>query len=671
MMNSIKINLARFLIGLFLGYHATAIAQENYAVISPEVNQPVTSGKLLIIIQLPENNSFKADEFMLVLDGKQDLTERTMLRKNLLSAIYSEPLAGGRHTIELLARGKQGKEPTLLVETFFTVKSGELAATAPSPMRKKVSKKKPFLSGSISFATSDADISGSGAALRQEPASVREVGINLSLRVGKGEIPIKGFYTTNAQGRFSYRNTFSIGYKKNGFSLTYGDHFINQDRFTFSGIRVRGIYLDTYVPNTKKVKLRFMYGKNTEANTVANTFPLAPDSANAIFQGAMPVYERDYYMIQFHVIHSKYGYGKFGLVRVRDIVGEARIAGINPQDNVSIHWEKYIPIKQNRGFVRINAAMAFTSLNNTQGGEDAFNFLIRLNASTVPLTFKEAPQCAFGLATSIPITKHNDLLIEGKRIGASYYALANPFMLNNRQMVNIGDRIRLFKNRFSLHVFYDYMIDNLGGQRPQTRENSSIRGGATLRLNNTLPTVSLGYRYFLGNTFSNLQDNYNVQNTNWYGSLNYTLRLDALSFQLSVARNDMNVLSEVLVNMQQATNSLSLSASYQNTTGITLQGVQTNLIYNEITQPQDFLSAQVWYRIKRPDIRFRMIYMNSTMQNMALGKERRTGVQGNIDFGIRRFLNLGLQAGYMPFNSFDDNRSYLERFVRVSGTLLF
>jgi hypothetical protein len=66
-----------------------------------------------------------------------------------------------------------------------------------------------------------------------------------------------------------------------------------------------------------------------------------------------------------------------------------------------------------------------------------------------------------------------------------------------------------------------------------------------------------------------------------------------------------------------------------------------------------------------------MIYMNSTMQNMALGKERRTGVQGNIDFGIRRFLNLGLQAGYMPFNSFDDNRSYLERFVRVSGTLLF
>ena len=183
--------------------------------------------------------------------------------------------------------------------------------------------------------------------------------------------------------------------------------------------------------------------------------------------------------------------------------------------------------------------------------------------------------------------------MEGRRIGASYYSLANPYMLNNRQFVRISDRLRLFKDHFFLNLSYDYMIDNLGEQRTQTRENSSVSGSTTIRITDKLPSLTVGYRYFLGNTFSNLQENYAIENTNIFGSLQYTLRLDPMTFQLGFARNDMNLISDVMANNHQESNSLTFSAAFKNIAGLTAQGTQTQYYYDGVRRPQAYLTAQI------------------------------------------------------------------------------
>lgn len=644
----------------------------------PTPKDTVDSGKLLLIIQLPSTIDSKLSDFKIIIDGKRDISESMMLRKNLLSVIYSESLSPGMHTFELLTKQNKTGDFIILFNSYFYVNSTDLASDTHSTNQNLTKKeevpktKKPFIRGNIFFSSSNTNLSGLGAALRQEPNTVHDIRGNITMRAGKGEISMKGLYTTNAQGSFAFRNTFTLGYSKNESSIEIGDQFVNQDRFTFSGIRVRGVYLDAFIPNSdKKVKFRFMYGKNVDANYVPNTFPHHSDSSVNIFQGLIPKYERDYYLVQFHVQHSKHSYGHFGLVRVRDYANGNFIEGISPQDNVSIHWEKYIPLVQNRGYVRINSAMAYTSFNNTLGGNKAFNFLIHLNASTVPFTYKNAPQFAFGLATSIPITKNNDLIIDGRRIGSSYYSFANPYMLNNRQYIRISDRLRLFKNNFFLSIAYDYMIDNLGKQRPQTRENSSISGSSTIKFSKKLPRLTLGYRHFLGNTFSNLQENYNVNNVSIFGSLNYSLNKNSITYQLIVSRNDMNLISDVMVNNHQESNSISISAIYKNKIGASMQGAQTNYYYQGIKQPQTYFAGQVWYRILKPDIRIKISSFSNSFQNQELKKETRKSIQASLDFGIKRYFNISVIAGIQPFQSFDNKYSYEERFVRLRGAIRF
>jgi hypothetical protein len=385
----------------------------------------------------------------------------------------------------------------------------------------------------------------------------------------------------------------------------------------------------------------------------------------------MPKYERDYYLVQFYVQHSKHAYGKFSFVRVRDYSEDELIAGIAPKDNMAVAWEKYIPIAKNRGYVRLNAAMAFTTLNNTLGGEPAFNFLIRLNSSTIPLTFKQAPQCAFGLATSIPITKNNDLLIDGRRIGASYFALANPFMLNNRQLIRVADNLRIFKNRFILSLSYDYLIDNLGSQRPQIRENSSASASMTLRISPKYPSLTLGYRYFMGNTYSTIQENFNVENTSVFGSLQYTYQREPMTYQIVISRNDMNLISQIMSNSRQEVTNLSLSATYKNRAGTSIQGTNTIQSTGSTNIPQEYFTAQVWYRFVKPDIRFKFVALTNTMEYLDLGKEKRKGFQAGIDYTFRKNFVVGVSAGYLPFTSYTENRSYTEQFIRITGAVRF
>lgn len=646
---------------------------QEFRLLSPNSSELVISGKLLIVIKLPENHKSKPTDYILLLDGKTDIAQNIVIRKNIMSVIYNGALESGSHSFELFTKPTDSVEQKRQFLSYFNV--AETSAALPiaevKPKKKKTPPvKPPLISGRVTLSTADAAVTGLGARLRQEPPVVREVGMDVKIRAGKGFIPISGFYTTNSQGDFNYRNRFKIGYQQGEFSLTLGDHFINADRYTFNGIRLRGINLNWNLTGNTYVKL--MYGRSVDMLSTPNSFPVLPSSSDDIYQYGIPKYERDYFLFQVMLKHTKHAYGKFSIVRVRDYLNANQefIPGLNPQDNFSLSWEKYIPIVKNRGYIRLNAAMAFTTLNNTLGGFK-WDGLIRMNASTVPLSFKGAPQTAFTFAMSLPITKANDFIVDAKRIGHSFYALANPYLLNNRYVVHVSDRLKLFENKLFLNLNYDYMKDNLGGQQFFTRENSSLGASFSLRLKENLPSVTIGYRWFLGNTYSDLAQNNNIENTSLFGSIQYRLKIDPITVQFSVSRNDLNLISAVMANNRQLVNSINMSVIYKSTAGLGFQGAQTTHYLSGRELPQEMLSANVWYRIKKPGIRFQIRALTNTITLEDLGNENRQGYQASVDYRWRKYINFSITAGHLPFTSYTEERSYLERFIRFRCTFMF
>ena len=667
-MKAFKTLFSLAIIGLSIAcLNAQPLAQD-FKVLSPSSTDTVKSGSLLVIIKLPQNHQTKANDYRLILDGKKDISDFMILRKDLLSVIYNGPLEGGRHYFELLKKPPDKDNPKPLLVSYFYVKQVPVASP-PKPTSKAKPKKKPFITGNIRFSTSDAEVTGPGAEIRQEPPQVRDIGINLKIRAGKGYIPLKGFYTTNAQGDFTYRNHFLVGYIKDEYEFTLGDHFVNDDPYTFTGIRVRGARMQ--LPFYKSpTKLIVMYGQNVDALIPDGAFPPNPDDGGNLYASGTPKYQRNYLFIQVKTNYkTRKNFSTVSFSFSKDIAGDELIPGIAPQDNTTLSYNLYAPSKKSAGYFKMYMALSYSCMDNTIPGQ---RFIITMNSSMVPLfNFKDFHPFTFDLGVGIPITKYNLLEINAKRLGGAFIAHGNPYLLNNRQGARINNRTQLFKNKFHLNLFYDYMIDNLSEARPQTRENSAIGGSFSLRPSNKLPSLTIGYRYFLGNTFSNLRENFNVNNTNIFGSLQYTLRLDPMTYQIVLSRNDMNLVSQVSSNNRQEMNSVSFSVTFKNALGLSVQGSQTKHIRDNIEYPQQYLTAKLWYRIKKPSIRISLRALSNTMEYLDLGEETRQGYEGGIDYTFKRYLTIGISAGYLPFTSYDENRTYTEQFLRVRGSVRF
>jgi hypothetical protein len=678
----LKNNLSIAVFALFFGFGNILYAQDrspleiDFQILSPRIMDTVQSGQLLIVVRLPVNHLEHFGSFQILINNQYDISENIRIRGQFMSAIFEGDLPTGQNTLEIFGLQKVGRIPVLVQQQPFQVSlnnsRNKKRHTPTSHRQNEIMQSPQRFSGNLYFISTEADITGSGAALRQEPPMVREVGFQFNIKAGKGEIPISGLFTTNSRDEFNYRNQFNIGYKQGDYQIAFGDQFVNYDRFTFNGIRVRGLFLQTPISKDHS-KILMMYGRNVDALFVNNNFPLAPDAANAIFLAGMPRYERRYLFLQLRIDYRKNrDYSALTFVRSQDHPGDELIAGIKPEDNVTISWERFIPFAQDRGFIRINTAMSFTALDNTLPSIISdFDFLVATNATLVPLTNRRLPQFLFALGSSIPIWKGNDLIVESRRIGGSFFTHGNPYLLNNRFVTQVIDRTRLFKNRVFFNISYDYLQDNINKNQFYTRENASISGSFDLRPNEKLPALSLGYRRFIGQTSSDFEESFNLKNISLFGSLQYRLNLEPFVWQLMISRNDLNLISEVMANNRQQVNSVSISTTYKGITGASLQGMHTRQFLGNQEIPQQMAALQLWYRFKKPDVRIQLRAIRNQLNFGGLGTERRQGLQAGIDYNLLKYLNLSVNGGFFPVVSFDDSRNYSERFLQIRGMLMF
>jgi len=645
-------------------------AQKEFEILSPSDMDTVITDQLLVVVQLPQSHKSLYVKFMVVLDDEFDLSELIKIKGNYLSVLHDQKMKRGMHQLKILVKRKGASAFEVVHNHFFKV--------LPAIKENKWINKRQFsqtgnknypikLSGNIQLLSNDVKLSGPGLNLRQEPAFTREVGVNLNLKINKIEIPISGFYTSNARGEFGYRNRLKIGIKRGRIAASIGDHLVDEDRLIFSGLRVNGFAITT--PVGKETNLTAVIGKNVDELFVSNNFPLSSEASNTLFNGGLPRYRRNYQYFKLASYYNKeLNYTCISLLKAYDIYGDSLIAGLKPKDNLVFGFENYYSMFQKKSTLRINVAISMYTNDNTLPTEmKAYEQLINVNSSTTPLSFKGAQNISALVNYQLKLAKKHALSIEGRRMGASYYSLGNPYLLNNRISVRAMERSTFIKDKLFVNLIYDFMHDNVNKMSTITRENHILSGSFLVSINQDYPVISIGYRTFIGNSYGySTVSNNKITSNNIFGSIQYSKRFKSFTPQISISRNDMQMISYLSTDNRQQVNDLMIGTSYKQILGFELQGVQIMQLVDEHQYPQKMWSTRLWYLFKKTALKMNIRVMRNLVKVESMGDEMRQSLIFGIEYFPIKKLMINLSAGSSPFtSSFSSDKNYKEQYIQV------
>lgn len=645
----------------------------EFEILSPSDMDTVITDQLLVVVQLPDNYKALYSKFMVVLDDELDLSELIKIKGNYLSVLHDEKMMKGMHQLKILVKRKGQSEFEVVHNHFFKV--------LPSLKENKWINERQFsntgkknypvkVSGNIQLLSSDVKLTGQGVALRQEPSFTREANIAVNIKINKIEIPISAFVTTNAKCEFTYRNRFKIGIKRGRIAASIGDHFADEDRLIFSGIRVNGFSITT--PIGKESNLTAIVGRSVDELFTNNVFPLNSEASSVLFNNGVPRYRRNYQYFKMASYYNKeLNYTAISLLKGYDDYGDSLIGGLKPKDNLVLGFENYYSMFQKKSTLRLNVAISMYTNDKTLPTEmKAYEQMINVNASTTPLTLKGAQSVAILINYQLKMTKRHTLNLEGRRLGASYYSLGNPYILNNRISFRASERSAIFKDKLFGNFVYEFMHDNMNKMSMISRENHILSSSLLINISQKYPSITLGYRTFIGNAYGYLNvANNKIASNNIFGSVQYTFRIKKFSPSISISRNDMQLISYLSIDNKQQVNDVTIGMAYNQRIGFEAQGVKIAQQVNELILPQTILGLRLWYLFPKPAIKIN-IRANQNKMSQENG-ENEKWVSGifSIEYYPVKKLMINISAGVSPYTNTNSTRNYKEQFIQIRANL--
>ena len=208
-------------------------------VYSPYPNDTVTDKELFISFSFSNVSDSYKSYVQLFLD---DLDYSTLLKKGFskYSALITQPLKPGKHTIKVRVITDKGQ--SLKQEwDIFVVNENKMKKKYPEMYEKYKPKKKDFsIKGSFSASTKFSDVTGEGAALRQEPPQTHEFRLDGGISYKNYTIPFKFFFTNHDKPGIPPRNRLMLSLKGKKAGIVIGDANPSYDRLVLNGSRVRG-----------------------------------------------------------------------------------------------------------------------------------------------------------------------------------------------------------------------------------------------------------------------------------------------------------------------------------------------------------------------------------------------------------------------------------------------
>jgi hypothetical protein len=646
---------------------------QQLEILSPADMDTVITSQLLVVVQLPQNHKQLYSKFMVVLDESLDLSELIKIKGNFLSVLHDEKMKRGMHQLKVLVKRKGSSEYEVVHNHFFKVLPAlkENKWVSKRQMKQTGTKSYPLkVAGNIQLLSNDVKLTGPGAIIRQEPSFTREVGLNLNLKINKIEIPVSAFLTTNSRGNYGYRNRFNIGVKRGRLAASIGDHFVDENRLIFSGIRINGFSITA--PVGRESNFTSVIGRNVDELFTDNNFPLSTIESTNLFNEGLARYRRNFQYFELSSYYNKeLNYTSISLLKAYDLYGEQLINGLKPKDNLVFGFENFYSMFQKKSTLRINIALSMLTNDKSIPTEmKEYEQFININASSTPTTLKGVESLGAIVNYQLKFAPKHSISLEGRRLGASYYSLGNPYLLNNRLSFRASERSTFVKNKLFLNFTYDYMHDNMNKIAAITRENNILSSSFLLNINKKIPVLTIGFRTFLGNSygFTNIANN-KITSNNLFGNLQYSIKLKSFTPQVSISRNDMQMITYLSTDNKQQVNDISLGLTYKQKVGIELQGTQVTQQVNELVLPQKMLSGRLWYLIKKPAIKLNLRVNSNEIRIENQGKEKRFSTLFGIDYYPIKKIMINVSAGTSPYTSYNSIYNYNEQFVQVRANL--
>ena len=254
-------NLYLSLILFFCFCKYSSAQQVQWTTVAPTANSILGSDGLFIQLMINDAYSFQDGTIQTMLDG-QPINTLIRVSGHKLSIIYEGILPDGKHIIEVKARipevGRMESTSWIFYVNRQDAGLGAAATKSNSASNTTLANTdKASVTGTLTADNRNEIISGSGAALRQEPLATRTVNLDLTAKIKDITIPVKIFSTSDTRFTEQSPNFYSVGFRRKWLEAEVGDMNPAIDKLVLTGVRMRGGRL---MMKSKTASMQLFYG---------------------------------------------------------------------------------------------------------------------------------------------------------------------------------------------------------------------------------------------------------------------------------------------------------------------------------------------------------------------------------------------------------------------------
>ncbi|RLD55795.1 MAG: hypothetical protein DRJ05_12370, partial [Bacteroidetes bacterium] len=649
--------------------------QDLGEVVCPLPGDTMINGQLLIVFRLNPDLHIKPSSLDVVIDR---VSYKYLMKTNgsKLTVLVTTPIKKGRKTIRITAKDESGEK---IEESWAFFISGDKKREKDV----KQTKVNAFLETSSRFS----DVSGEGAALRQEPPVTHQLKFRGNIQHGNIEIPIKLYVTNHEKSYLPPRDRFFIGVKTKKAGVYFGDVNPFYHRLMLNGTRVRGAEAFFQI---RSFQLRLLYGTVNRPveglrlyyNSLQDpSFPpvnLQDIRYDSTFYDG---YYNDNGTYRRNIMAARFTLGSpntnnkihFVFLKSTDDTNSINYGG-QASENLSFGIDLETKSKNKRLKINAGAAAAFTTRDIRYGvaTEETINALYGIKMPVDPYKFRNL--LVINTTTTIPSIKHTPFLsyyikpeyhianqritAEARWIGADFQSFGNPYLINDRFIVSLTDRMRFFKDRLFLQVRLRHYNNNLSRSDTVTSNTDMIDASFNYLIKQGLPRLNGGVRkYFRSGMHTGTEERYpEYQISNYYAGIISIFNLWEINSSLTLNYN-LNERDYLQRERSVVSHSVFVNLNQDYNFGLTL-----NLQYNFMLLTNDTSNfsenntygIRLGYRTKNNKLRFSVGAMRlRSVETVWLPESERSSLNANIDYKLNKSFSIKIEAGNLQYNELD------------------
>jgi hypothetical protein len=299
-----------------------------------------------------------------------------------------------------------------------------------------------------------------------------------------------------------------------------------------------------------------------------------------------------------------------------------------------------------------------------------FRKLLVFNSSSTMPADKYAPYLSFYLKPEYRFANQR-ISAEIRRIGSDYQSFGNPYLINDRFIVSISDRMRFFKNRLFFQIRFKHFNNNLTRIDSLTMNTDMIDATFNYLIKQNLPMLNGGFRkYFRTGRHIGTKEKYpEYQISNYFGGIIYNLDKWGTNSSLTLNYN-LNQRDYLLKQSSVTSHSIYMNLGQVYSFGLTL-----NLQYNFMlltNDTSDFsknntFGIRLGYRTKNKKIRFSLGAMNfHSIETIWLPESERSLYSAILNYEILEGFDIKLEAGKSSYTELNTSgRNYDELWGQI------